>query len=92
MKPFNFTSGRLTATIVLALLAGTGLSACGGRHSGNSGDVGGGDIPPPPAPVRDAFFTAVSTVISASSESTEPNAIDAVASTTPENGEPESLG
>lgn len=91
MKPFKFISGRPAAAIVLALLASLGMSACG---SGNYHYDANSSAGPPasPAPVHDAYFAAVSGIVSASSDSTAADGIDTFASTGPEDTEPESLG
>ena len=92
MKTSNIISGR-SAVIALALLAGAGLSACGGDHDDNDTNNGGVIVSPaPPAPVVDAFFTAVSAIVSQSSDSNEAGAVDAIVNTLPENSEPESVG
>ena len=94
MKPFNFIAGRAHAAIAVALLVGAGLSACGGSNDdhGYGNGNGGGNTPPTPAPVIDAFFAAVSGLVSASSDTSEDVAIDALVATAPENTEPEPLG
>lgn len=67
------------------------LSACGG--SGGAYDAGG--TPPmatpsaaPPPSKTDAFITAVLALLGTSDDSAEPAAIDAVAATAPDDGEP----
>ena len=95
MKPFNLIAGKAQAAIAVALLVGAGLSGCGSSNDddhGNNGDGGGGGSPSTPAPVTDVFFSTVSSFISASSDSTEDNAIDVFVTTSPENTEPEPLG
>jgi hypothetical protein len=82
MKPSN-----LIAAIAVALLAAAGLSGCG-----SSDNDDGGSTPTTPAPVIDAFFAAVSGIVSASSDASEGNTIDAIVATAPENTEPEPLG
>lgn len=92
MKPFNLIAGKAQAAIAVALLVGAGLSGCGSSdddHGNGNGNGGGGGTP---APLIDAFFTAVSSFIAASADTTESAEIDAVVITTPENTEPESLG
>jgi hypothetical protein len=75
------------SSIALAVSAAAGLTSCGG----------GGDTktfpPPTPAPVIDAFFAAVSGIVSSSTEEGSPNdPVDAIAVTTPEDTQPEPLG
>ena len=92
MKSFNFIVGRAQLAIAVALLAGAGLSGCHSSNDDHGNNGGGGGPPSPPAPVTDAFFRTVSSFISASSETAEDSPIDAFATTSPENTEPESLG
>lgn len=93
MKLFAFFVAKPATAIALALLASGALSACGGgNHNYSFADGGGTPSPAEPTPVRDAFFAAVSGAAAASSDTTEANDIDAVASTAPEDTEPESLG
>ena len=90
MKPFNCTSKRPVAAVALALLVGAGLYGCGGSRDDNDTN-GGGAAPTTPAPMLDAFFAAVSGVVSATSETTEASPIDAIVSTAPENIKPQVL-
>lgn len=94
MKSFNRSSGRAAAAIVLAVLVGAGLSACGSDDRddyGNNGNPTPTPTPTPP-PVAETFYSAVSSVVGASNETGEPNSIDAVAVTAPETTEPDPLG
>ncbi|MCU6434973.1 hypothetical protein LPB67_14440 [Undibacterium sp. Jales W-56] len=63
------------------------LSACGGSDSGY-----GSSTPPPPAPpppsFMDTFTNFVASLLGKTSEDQEPQAIDAVTVTTPEDSEP----
>jgi hypothetical protein len=70
--------------VVAAMLAAASLVACGG--GGNVGNV----LPPSnnPEPVIDAFFAAVSGMVSASSETSEPVAIESYTAPVPDNSEP----
>lgn len=92
MRLFNRVGRRPAAAIVLAMLVGAGVSACGGDD--HNDDNGSGTTPPAPAPgpVADAFYATVVSVVSASTETAEANLIEAVAVTAPENTEPEPLG
>ena len=94
MKPFNFIVGKPVAAIAVALLAAASLIACGGgSETHNYPDTTPAPTPAPaPVPMIDAFFAAVSGMVSASSDATEPNTIDALVATSPENTEPEPLG
>jgi hypothetical protein len=74
-------------SISLAVSVAAGLTACGGG--------GGAKTFPPstPQPGIDAFFAAVSGIVSSSTEEGSPNdPVDAIAVTTPEDTEPEPLG
>lgn len=79
-----------TPSLIAALAMATVLAACGGS--------GQADMTPPttdpgiPAPpVLDAFFAAVQALVGDSSDTAEPAAVDTVAVTTPEDGEPRPL-
>jgi ABC-type glycerol-3-phosphate transport system substrate-binding protein len=83
MKLPKFLAER-RARVAAAMLAAAGLVACGG-----SGDVG--SVLPPsnnPDPVIDAFIAAVSGMVSATSETTEPVAIESYTAPVPDNSEP----
>jgi hypothetical protein len=73
----------------LSLIAALLLAGCSGG--------GGTDMPPgeptpiPPAPRIDAFFAAVSGVVTAAPDDSEAASIDALAATAPEDNEPSSL-
>lgn len=80
-----------TPSLILALAVATVLAACGG---GGGGD-GQADMTPPTTdpgipvpPVLDAFFAAVQALVGDSSDTAEPAAVDTVAVTMPEDGEP----
>jgi ABC-type uncharacterized transport system auxiliary subunit len=86
MKPFTL-AGKPAAAIAVALLAAAGLAGCG--SSGNDNVT---STPTTPVPVIDAFFAAVSGIVSASADATEGNTIEAIVATLPEDTEPEPLG
>ncbi|NHZ66718.1 hypothetical protein [Massilia genomosp. 1] len=66
------------------------LTACGSdTHTSSPPDVP--TPPPPPGPVADAFFTTVKTTVAAMPDDSEAVAIDAIASTAPEDTEPAAL-
>ena len=91
MKKFNLIAGKPAAAIAVALLAAASLAACGsGTETHTYPDPG--TPAPTPVPMIDAFFAAVSGIVSASSDTTEVNTIDAITATLPENTEPEPLG
>ena len=90
MKPFNLIAAKPAAAIAVALLVAAGLSGCGSSDNDNGG--GTPTTPTTPVPVIDAFFAAVSGIVSASSDATEGNTIEAIVATLPENTEPEPLG
>lgn len=94
MKPFNFLAGRPKAAIAAALIACASLAGCGsGTETHYYPDPTPAPTPTPtPTPMIDAFFAAVSGIVSAMSETTEPVSIDALVATSPENTEPEPLG
>jgi hypothetical protein len=87
MKKFKLIAGKPAAAIAVALLAAASLAACGsGTQTQSYPDPG------TPAPMIDAFFAAVSGIVSASSDTAEGNTIEALTATLPENTEPEPLG
>lgn len=86
MKPFNCISKKPVALVTLAWFVLAGLSGCGG--GGHNNNVSG----TPATAALDAYFTAVSSVVSASSETTEPIPIEAMATTAPDDTEPAPLG
>ena len=92
MKPFNFIVGKPVAAIAVTLLAAASLTACGGGSETHNYPDTTPAPTPAPVPMLDAFFAAVSGIVSASSDATEPNTIDALVATSPENTEPEPLG
>ena len=65
-----------------ALAAALLLSACGGGHSDQSA------MPHEPPAMFDSFIQAVLAVVTASSESSEPTAVESTTVTTPDNTEP----
>ncbi len=77
----------------LTLIAALLLAGCGG----GGGGIGGGDTHMPPAeptplaPTIDGFFAAVSGVVSAAPDESEPAKVDALAATAPEDRDPSSL-
>lgn len=89
MKPFELIAGKPAAAIAVALLVAACLSACGSSDNDHGSTP---STPTSPAPVIDAFFAAVSGIVSASSDTTEGNTIDALVATSPEDTEPEPLG
>ncbi|WP_202423425.1 hypothetical protein [Duganella margarita] len=65
------------------------LSACGGSSSHYESPTPPVTTPPPPVSMVDAFFTAVLAIIGDGSETTtEPQAIDSIVATAPEDTEP----
>jgi hypothetical protein len=79
------------ASLVLGLSALLALSACGGS-SHHYEDTPPTTTPPPPVSMVDKFFTAVLAIIGDGSETTtEPQAIDSLAVTLPEDTEPVAL-
>jgi ABC-type glycerol-3-phosphate transport system substrate-binding protein len=83
MKLPQFIAAKRTR-VAAAMLAAAGLVACGG-----SGDIGT-PVPPSnnPEPVIDAFIAAVSGMVSATSETSEPVAIESYTAPVPDNSEP----
>ncbi len=75
----------LTVSTALALA----LGACGGGQTSMTPPTT--DPGAPGLPVVDAFFAAVQALIGDSSETAEPVAVDTVAVTMPEDGEPTTL-
>jgi hypothetical protein len=71
----------------LSLIIAVLLAGCGG------GGGGGVSLPPVPAPDTqlDAFFAAVSGVVSISSEDADAKEVDSITPTSPDGSEPESL-
>ena len=84
MKPSTRIAGKPALAIAVALLAAAGLAACGG-HSLYGGDDA------TPAPVVDAYVTAVTTTLATSQDDTEPGAIDSFVATAPDDTEPQPL-
>lgn len=65
------------------------LSACGGSSSHYESPTPPVTTPTPPVSMVDAFFTAVLAIIGDGSETTtEPQAIDSIVATAPEDTEP----
>ncbi len=66
------------------------LTACGGSSSSNNngGDTGTSPPPPPPVTLIDTFTQFVLNLVGTSADTTEPQAIDSVTVTAPENSEP----
>lgn len=64
------------------------IAGCGG---GGSTYTPPEPIPVPPAAMLDAFFAAVSGVVSAAPDDTEANNLDALVATAPEDSEPAPL-
>ena len=91
MKPINFMSGKRVAAVAFALI---GFASVGGCSSDNDGDDSLPPTAPPttPAPVVDAFYTAIAALAADSPEDTESGAIEAVVVTAPEDSEPQLLG
>lgn len=71
----------------LGLIAALLLAGCGG---GGSTHMPPGE-PIPPAPTIDAFFAAVSAVVSVAPDEFEPANIDTLAATAPEDRDPSTL-
>ncbi len=76
-----------TSAALASLALAMALAGCGGGSS-----YGSSTTPPPPVtpPVSmvDAFFSVVASLIGGSAETTEPQAIDNVTVTAPDNTEP----
>ena len=79
-----------TLNLMVALAVATALGACGGAGDGKT-DMTTTDPTIPSPPLLDAFVTAVQALVGDSSDSAEPVAVDSVAVTMPENGEPTTL-
>jgi hypothetical protein len=78
-----------TLGLTLGLSALLVLSACGGSSSHYESPTPPVTTPPPPVSMVDAFVTAVLAIIGDGSETaTEPQAIDSIAATTPDDTEP----
>jgi hypothetical protein len=71
----------------LSLIAALLLAGCGNGDHGPLSEQG----LIAPAPLLDAFFAQVQTVVAARPDASEPASIDASAGTAPENSEPVSL-
>lgn len=80
-----------TFKLILALAVATALGACGGGAGDGQTGMTTTDPTIPNPPVLDAFFAAVQALVGDSSDSAEPVAVDSVAVTMPENGEPRPL-
>jgi hypothetical protein len=89
MKSSILDQPRRAAGACLLVLAGVGLSACGGGIGHNI------PTPPPnsepPKSTIDAFFQYVEARVGAMLDSDEPIDIEAVTATTPDTTEPEPL-
>ena len=79
-----------TLKLILALAVATALGACGGAGDGQTGMTTTDPTIPSP-PVLDAFFAAVQALVGDGSDSAEPVAVDSLAVTMPEDGEPRPL-
>jgi hypothetical protein len=79
-----------TPSLILALAVATILAACGGGGGDGQADMKPPTTDPgiPVPPVLDAFFAAVQALVGDSSDTAEPAAVDTVAVTMPEDGEP----
>lgn len=84
MKPFDLCK---PAAVAMALVAAAVLSGCGSSDNGHDGSTS-----TTPEPMIDAFFAAVSGIVSSSSDATEGNTIEAITATLPEDTEPVPLG
>ncbi len=82
-----------TLSLILALAVATVLTACGGAAGNGQADMTPPTTDPgiPGPPLLDAFFAAVQALVGDSSDTTEPAAVDTVAVTMPEDGEPRPL-
>ncbi|WP_426174227.1 hypothetical protein [Massilia sp. TWR1-2-2] len=93
MKPFTIPGRKRAVIVAVTMLAAVSLTACGG----DGDDYRAPDAPvpaptpaPTPTPMVDAFFAAVSALIGASAEDTEPSAtVEAIVATSPEDTEPQ---
>lgn len=78
------------SAIAIAVVAAAGLAACG---SGSETKIFPTPDPTPSAPAVDSFFSAVSGIVSTTSEDGLPkDPIDSIVATAPEDKEPEPLG
>ncbi|MES2105407.1 MAG: hypothetical protein V4634_15400 [Pseudomonadota bacterium] len=79
---------RQTSAALASLALAMALAGCGGGSSYGSS----ASTPPPPVtpPVSmvDAFFSVVASLIGGSAETTEPQAVDNITVTAPDNTEP----
>ncbi len=77
------TKQTLAALAAATLLSG--LSGCGGSDYNNTANA-----PPATTPTNmvDAYFSVVASLVGSSLDTTEPQALDAVTVTAPENTEP----
>ncbi|SFL49856.1 MULTISPECIES: hypothetical protein [Rugamonas] len=82
-----------THSLIVALAVATVLAACGGGAGNGQADMKPPATDPgiPVPPVLDAFFAAVQALVGDSSDTAEPAAVDTVAVTMPEDGEPRPL-
>jgi hypothetical protein len=80
-------------SLIPAVAVALALGACGGSGGGGQTSTTPPTTDPgtPSLPVVDAFFAAVQALIGDSSETAEPVAVDTVAVTMPEDGEPTTL-
>lgn len=78
------TWGLSSALTLLLLIAG-----CGGDHdNGPPPDLSGADNTAEPVAAKDSFIDAVTVVVAATSETTEPGSIDSITATSPNNTAP----
>lgn len=77
---------KLQAIGALALT--TLLAGCGGGGSSHAGDNGNGGTTPPPVVMPDAFYAAVSDVITSTGDDKDGIGIDAIVATSPDDTEP----
>lgn len=80
-----------TLNVMVALAVATALGACGGGAGDGQTGMKTTDPTIPSPPLLDAFFAAVQALVGDSSDTAEPAAVDTVAVTTPEDGEPRPL-
>ena len=79
-----FIKACSTAAVTLA------LAACGG--SGGGGDAVGGNTDNAGSPSQDSFFALVFAMVTSSPDDAEPQEIDAVTATSPQDTEPSAVG
>ena len=80
-----------TLSLIVALAVAAALGACGGGAGDAQTGMATTDATIPSPPLLDAFVTAVQALVGDSSDTAEPVAVDSVAVTMPEDGEPRPL-